>query len=100
MGMAAHHTPDKALKIFKECKQLGGWPPFFERCKAEPGSLPESLKDVTLHLQVGGDVAARGGHRCVAKIIANHGNIYTCLQKCNRTAVPHDMWRDTTFRQP
>ncbi len=36
----------------------------------------------------------------MAKIIANHRNIYTCLQKCSRTAVPHDMWRDTTFRQP
>jgi hypothetical protein len=99
MGVAAGRTPDKALYIFKKCEQLGGWPPFFDRRRAEPGSLPESFKDVALHLQVAGDVAARGGYRCVAKIIADHGNIHTRLQKCDRTAVPHDMWRETTFRQ-
>jgi len=40
-----------------------------ERRRAESGTLPESLKDIALHLQVCGDIAACGGHRCVAEII-------------------------------
>ena len=65
----------------------------FSKPQGEPCSLPKSFKDLTLHLQVGCNIAARGGHRCMTEIITNHRNIHTSLQKCNRATMPHHMWR-------
>ena len=35
----------------------------------------------------------------MTEIIANHRNIYTCLQKGNRATVSHDVWGDSAFSQ-
>ena len=58
--------------------------------RVKPCSLPESLQNLTLHLQVGRDIAACCCHRCMTEIIANHRDIHTRLQSATA-----QLWRIT-----
>ena len=95
----AARTPDKISETVEEREQLWRWPPSFRGDRAKPCSFPKSLKNFTLYLKVGRDVAARGGNRCVAEIITNHRNIHTRLKECNRTTMPHHVWSDMPLTQ-
>jgi hypothetical protein len=55
-------TPDKVSETIEECEQLWRWPPSFRSPRGEPCSLPKNFKNLTLHLQVGCDIAARSGY--------------------------------------
>ena len=96
-GMDRACTPDKVLQAFEVCEQFGRWSPSLRSLGNKPGSLPESLKHLALHLKVGYDVAARRGDRCMTEIVTNHGNIDARLQKRNRATVTHDVWGDPPF---
>jgi rubredoxin len=96
-GVSGTLTPDKASQAFEEREQLGRWPPF-SRCRGvESRSPPECLQHVALHLKIGRNVSACGGHRCMAEVISNHRNIDPCLQKGNGTTVSHDVWSDSAL---
>src|SRR5580658_9212 len=86
-GVSEILTPDKALQTFEEREQLWRCSPFSRRRRVKSGSLPKGLQHVALHLKVGRDVSAGGGHR----------NIDSRLQKRNRTTVSHDVWSDSAF---
>ena len=88
-------TPDKASQTFEECEQLWRWPPFSRGRRVKSGSLPKGLQHVALHLKIGRNVSACGGHRCMTEIISNHRNIDSRLQKGNGTTVSHDVWSDS-----
>src|ERR1700683_799711 len=96
-GVSEILTPDKALQTFEEREQLWRCSPFSRRRRVKSGSLPKGLQHVALHLKVGRDVSAGGGHRCMTEIISNHRNIDSRLQKRNRTTVSHDVWSDSAF---
>ena len=94
-GVSGILTPDKASQTFEECEQLWRWPPLSRGRRVKPGSLPKGLQHVALHLKIGRNVSACGGHRCMTEIISNHRNIDSRLQKGNGTTVSHDVWSDS-----
>ena len=96
-GVSGMLTPDKASQTFEECEQLWRWPPLSRSRRVKPGSLPKGLQHLALHLKIGRNVSACGGHRCMTEIIANHRNIDTRLQKRNGTTVSHDVWSDSAL---
>ena len=96
-GVSGTLTPDKASQTFEEREQFRRWPPFSRRRGVESGSPPECLQHVALHLKIGRNVSACGGHRCMAEVISYHRNIDPCLQKGNGTTVPHDVWSDSAL---
>jgi transposase len=91
-GVIGTLTPDKASQAFEKREQFRRWPPFSRRRGVESRPPPECLQHVALHLKIGRDVSACGGHGCMAEVISNHRNIDPCLQKGNGTTVSHDVW--------
>ena len=53
--------------------------------------LPESIKRISLHLQVGGDVPSGGGHTRMAEIVADHGDVGARLEKRHSATVAQYM---------
>jgi len=94
-GVSGMFTPDKASQTFEEREQFLRWPPFSRCRRVKSGSLPKGLQHVALHLKVGRDVSACGGHRCMTEIISDHRHIDSRLQKGNGTTVSHDVWSDS-----
>jgi len=86
-GVSGTFIPDKASQAFEEREQFRRWPPFSRRRGVESRSPPECLQHVALHLKIGRDVSACGGHRCMAEVISNHRNIDPRLQKGDGTTV-------------
>jgi len=71
-GVSGMFTPDKASQAFEEREQFRRWPPFSRCRRVKPGSLPKGLEHIALHLKIGRNVSARGGHRCMTEVISNH----------------------------
>jgi hypothetical protein len=71
-GVSGMFTPDKASQAFEEREQFRRRPPFSGCRRVKPGSPPKGLEHVALHLKIGRNVSARGGHRCMTEVISNH----------------------------
>lgn len=61
--------------------------------------FPESLQRIALHLQVSGDVAARGRNAGVAEIVADYGHVGARLQQRCGAAVTKNVRCDAIARQ-
>src|SRR5271165_6335536 len=78
-GVSGILTPDKASQTFEECEQLWRWPPLSRGRRVKTGSLPKGLQHVALHLKIGRNVSACGGHRCMTEIISDHQVLHAIL---------------------
>ena len=98
-GVDRIRTPDKASEIVEELEKPGRWPPLPGSGRVKPGSLPESVQNLALHLKVRRDVPACCSNRYMPEIVPNHRDIHTCLQQCNGTTVAHDVRSDMALSQ-
>ena len=93
-GAASAHdiegqSPDKTVQSqgLEEGKKFRLWLPWLGFCRLYPGVAPESLHGVSLHLKVGGDVAAGCVDTGVAEVVTDHRNVRSGLQEGRRTAM-------------
>jgi transposase len=97
---AARTVPDNAaLQGLQEREHARRWLPAGAWLALEAGALPERLEHLPLHVEVGCQIAARGGDARVSQIVADDAHVDPGLKECNSAAVPEDVGRDVTTAQ-
>jgi len=88
------------LKIttgLQRCQELEGarcWLPTSIGLLGRTCTLPECLQNLSFHLQVAAEIAAGGSDADVTKIVADHGQFHTGLEKRDGTTVAEHVWCD------
>ena len=61
--------------------------PSFRLIALQPGPLPKLTEHFAFHGEIGLEITTRRGHRAVAQIVTDGGQVNACLEQRNRTAM-------------